>query len=812
MLTNKSGLWIVLLFSSVFVKSQTSPGCQNLKQQLIQPPIYYSAENKRSDTFNVFKYFVNLEIGNSANKFIRGNTQIKFAPKMNNRTFVFFDLLKMQIDSVKESGNLLTYQYNDTILKINFLSPKNTNDTALISVYYHGLPQTDASGWGGFYFDNTGGAQYAYNLGVGFAAKPHNFGRVWHPCFDNFVERARYQFAITSDTARRAYCNGYLLSDVVSGTNRTRTWVMNDEIPTYLASIALANYRQVNWSVNLLNGPTPINLVAAAADTTALKNSFVNLPNCVLGFENYYGVHVWNRIGYCLVPFNSGAMEHATNIAYPRAAIGSLQYEAELMAHELAHHWWGDLITCETQEDMWINEGMATYSGHLFKEWQYGYNSYLTGIRAQHDALLKQLHHKENGFKAISGIPHALTYGDHVYKKGADVAHTLRSYLGDSLFFGSIKYVMQQKAFQSINSAELKDLMQTSSGKNLSDFFTNWVFNGGWPHFAIDSVRVIQQSGSNYTVSVGIKQKRYGAPNLYNNVPLEISFFRPNWSRDIRKINFSGAAQQYTFALNFEPKSTILNYDSKIGDATSADIRTLKTLSAQNLNFGRVRITVTNTGADSSLIRVAHNFVKPDPFKNNPTNAMISDQRYWKIDGILSNGFNAKARFTFDGTKAYLSNNGYLDTLLTRVNGDSIRLYYRKDAGDDWKMVKPYVFNSLTLKSGYVEIDTLKIGEYTFANFGDTTAVGLKEYARGNNQLQLYPNPAKKKVELNLSGVNDFYTSIDITDVNGKQVYQEFVSPSSHKTISCEQFTSGVYMVNVRNGAKLLVSRKLIVQ
>jgi aminopeptidase N len=812
MLKIKYVLFLVFVMTRCFVFSQEQIGCQHSRQNIAAPPIYYSAENKRSDTFDVFKYFITLEIGNTANKFIRGNTQIKFAPKLNNQGFIRFDLLKMQVDSVKEANSILNYQYNDTVLRVNFINPKNANDTSLVTIYYHGLPQTDASGWGGFYFDNTGGAQYAYNLGVGFAAKPHNFGRVWHPCFDNFVERAKYQFAITSDTARRAYCNGYLLSDNINGPNRTRTWVMNDEIPTYLASVALANYKQVNWTVNTLSGPTPIHLVAVAGDTTALKNSFVNLPNCILGFENYYGTHAWNRVGYCLVPFNSGAMEHATNIAYPRAAIGSLQYEAELMAHELAHHWWGDLITCETQEDMWINEGMATYSGHLFKEWQYGYNSYITGMRMQHDALLKQLHHKENGFRAISGIPHALTYGDHVYKKGADVAHTLRSYLGDSLFFSSIKYVMQQKAFQSINSAELRDLMQTASGKNLSDFFSNWVFSGGWPHFAIDSVRNVQQSGNNYTVSIGIKQKLYGANNLFNNVPLEISFFKADWSREIRKINFSGASQQYTFALNFEPSATILNYDSKIGDATSADIRTLKTVSAQNLNFGRIRLTVTNTGSDSSFIRVAHNFVKPDPFKNNPANALLSNQHYWKVDGIFSNGFNAKARFTFDGSKAYLSNNGYLDTLLARVNGDSIRLYYRKDAGSDWQMVRPYLFNTLTLKSGYIEIDTLKIGEYTFANFGDTTAVGLKEYNKGDNELILFPNPSKKKVTLKLKSVKDFYNRIELVDVKGKIVYEEFVKPSDEATISIEHLPNGVYMVNVSNGSKRLVSKKLIIQ
>ena len=161
---------------------------------------------------------------------------------------------------------------------------------------------------------------------------------------------------------------------MVTLAKRTRKWVLNEEIPTYLASVAVARYRQVNWSINALDGTKPITLVSAGTDTTAMKNGFVNLKDCINGFENYYGPYKWNRFGYCLVPFNSGAMEHATNIAYPRAVAGNLAYEAELMAHELSHHWWGDLVTCETQEDMWINEGMATFSSYMFLEWKYGKN------------------------------------------------------------------------------------------------------------------------------------------------------------------------------------------------------------------------------------------------------------------------------------------------------------------------------------------------------------------------------------------------------------------------------------------------------
>lgn len=787
--------------------------CQHAKQAAsTATPPYYSAENLRSDTFDVFKYFIDLEIGTAANKFIKGNTTIKFAPKQNNKTFIRFDLLKLLIDSVKEANTLLAYTYNDTILKVDFTAAKNINDTSFITVYYHGVPQGDPSGWGGFYFDNTNGSDYAYNLGVGFGAKPHNYGRVWFPCFDNFVERSRYQFAITSDTARRAYCNGYLLSDVVNFPKRTRTWVMNSEIPTYLASVALAKYAQVNWTVTTLNGVKPITLAAAAGDTTAMKNGFTHLTNCIAGFENYYGPYIWNRFGYCGVPFNSGAMEHATNIAYPRAVFGSLAYEASLMAHELSHHWWGDNITCETQEDMWINEGMASFSAFMFTEWQYGKPAYLNSIRVQHDDLLKKLHHKEGGFRAISGVPHSLTYGDHVYLKGSDVAHSLRGYLGDTLFFQACKDVMTQNTLKHINSIQLRNMMQTSSGKNLTDFFDNWVFSGGWPGFAIDSVKVLNQSGGNYTVQVGVKQKLYGAPSLYNNVPLEISFLKSDWSRTIRKFTFSGSAQTFTFVIPHAPEYSILNYDSKIGDAASSESYTFKTLTTVNLNRARMRFTATNLGGDSSFVYATHYFIKPDTIKNNPEGALISDQHYWRIGGIWQPGLVIKARFNYDGGFGYTTTYGYLDTLLCRVNGDSIRLYYRKDAGDDWKMVKNFTKTSPGIKSGFIEIDTLKMGEYTFANHGDTTlAIGVKEQKKNIGKVSLYPNPAKRSVTVDMSAFDANSDGIEILNAEGKLVYSLAVSEKKVK-VNTESLSKGIYMVHIKDGYRTITTKKLVIE
>ena len=807
-LTFKLILFCFLILQNInFTKAQV-PGCQNCKNAQAQS-IYYSVENLRSDTFNVLKYTINLEIGNTSNFLLSGNTQIRFAPKLNGRTFIRFDLLKLIVDSVKENNQLRTYAYNDTVLKVNFASPKNVVDTSIFTVYYKGSPQIDATGWGGFYFDNAQNAQYAFNLGVGFGAKPHNYGRVWFPCFDNFVERSKYEFNITSDTTRRAYCNGQLISDVIASNKRTRKWQLNEEIPTYLANIVLANYTQVNWTINTLSGIKPITLVAVAADTTPMKAGFVNLKNCIHGFENYFGPYKWNRFGYSLVPFNGGAMEHATNITYPRSLV-SIAYEADLMAHELSHHWWGDLITCETQEDMWINEGMATFSSYMFTEWQYGKTAYINKVKTEHEALLHFLHKNEGGFRAISGVPHSLTYGDHVYKKGADVGHTLRGYMGDSAFFNGAKYTMQQNAFKSINSTEFKNHLQTSSGQNLNDFFTNWVFSGGWSHFAIDSVKYI--SGVNgIDAIVSLKQKTYGASSLHNSVPLEVSFFKSDWSRATKRVVMSGASQTFTLSNVHGTVYCALNYEDKIGDATSHEAKIIKNTGNVTYTFGKVFIQVQNPGADSSLLRIIHNYVRPDPFKKNPIHHKLSDQHFWKVEGILSPGFASKVRFNYDGNKTNSGAYSYLDTLITIVNSDSVNLFYRQNASDDWRMLRNVTKFSSGLRTGYIQIDTLKLGEYAFGNYGDSSLVGLGNNSKEKVEVKIFPNPASHKCTLEFKeAVKKEYT-ITVLDIEGKTVLSKAMNAKLAQ-LDIAHLAKGTYLVQISSGGLRVSAQKLLVE
>ncbi len=780
--------------------------CQKSKNTTLSntSSLYYSKDNLRSDSIDIIKYTINLDITDFTNQKIKGNTVVRFAPKIGMLQKLPLDLLKLQVDSIKLNNQLLTYNYNDTLLLVNLSTTVTTTDTSNLIVYYQGKPQGDLSGFGGFTFSGN----YAYNLGVGFSANPHVYGRAWFPCFDNFIERSSYEFNITTDTAKRAFCNGALMSDIKNGNKRTRQWILTKEIPTYLASVAVADYTLVNWNATAINGNMPIILAARASDTTNLKNAFVHLPDALTGFENYYGPYKWNRIGYCLVPFNGGAMEHATNIAYPQALI-NIAYE-DLMAHEFAHHWWGDLMTCETQEDMWLNEGMASYSERLFLEWVYGYDKYLAEVKQVHDDLIKHVHLTEKGFRAISGVPFDYTYSDHVYRKGADVAHTLRSYMGDAAFFTGLKYVLQQKSFKSMNSIEFRDLLQTSSGQNLTPFFNDWVLNGGWPHFSIDSVKTVGTTAP-FTSTVYVKQKLHGAPNLFTNVPLEITFMNSTWQKEIKPILMSGATQSFTIQTTINPAYSGINVGSKISDAISSEYKTIKTNSTITYTLARATFLVSNKGADTTLVRVEHNLAKPDAIKNNLNNFRLNTQHYWKIDGLLTSGFVSKLRLFYDGNKNP-SGFSYLDTCLTTINGDSMILLYRRNAASDWKEVKNYTKFKTSTRAGFFTADTLKLGEYTFANGKSAVLIGIEDKDNPKIEMSVYPNPAQQFITVSIKDYkinSDHY--FEIIDMQGK-ILQKINCINADTKIDVSQLAKGKYLINFVNKEKLTKTESFIVE
>jgi aminopeptidase N len=770
----------------------------------------------RSDTINILSYTINLNVTDFVTDTLRGNTIVRYVPKMNNIKTLSLDLLHFTVDSIKMGVSHLSYSYHDTLLIIKLPSIENIGDTNSLDIFYHGKPVLDPSGWGGFYFQSG----YAFDLGVGLTAIPHNFGRAWYPCFDNFVERATYVFNITTDSANRAFCNGYLTKDTVIGSLRTRTWNMPYTIPSYLAGVDVAPYSAIHDTFRGID-TLPILIASEAADTANIRKSFVHLHNAISIYQNCYGKYRWNKVGYSMVPFSGGAMEHASNIGFPLAAAnGTTTYEADIMAHELSHHWCGDLVTCSTAEDMWLNEGFAVFNQSIFEEYVYGESTYSTYTKANHENVIHYCGIADNGYWPLSGISQHYTYGNlnfncsTTYQKGADIFHTLRTYLGDSNFFNGMKYYFSNHAYEPVNADTLKNSLERYSGYNLGDFFNDWIFAPGFPQFSIDSMTVVP-NGLQYDVTVYIQQKTMGAPwnTYYTNVPVEVNFKSSNWGVFNQTIMVSGQHSSYTIMVPFNPVFAGLNMRNKIAEAVSSD--TLKITKTGTYNMGiysRVDLTV-NSISDSAFLFMEHNYAAPDPIKDTSLHYRLSPYRYWNISGIRPANFTCTTKLYFDGRKTYgnTSGIGYLDTILVAHNNDSLILLYRPNTKTDWKKFPGYTKYPLSSTYGYMQLDSFPNGQYTFADTGAYHILGTPEITISKPYLKIYPNPSAGSFTLEWPPANSIQY-IYVYDVEGKILTHIQMAPEQNNCqLNGQSWKNGTYIISITNGEKEIDSKNLVI-
>lgn len=801
----KLGKYILIIFFLSTVTMQFSAqSCQeiNCKHKHHNFEKNSATDNLRSDTIDVLNYAVDLDFTNASSQQIVGSCQVNFQALMNGVSSISLDLLQMNVDSIKQGSSSSVYSYNDTLLVITLQTILNANETDSVVVFYSGSPQGDPSNWGGFYFQGN----YAYNLGVGFGANPHNYGRVWHPCFDNFVERATYDITITTVSAHRGYANGLIVNETDNGTSFTREWSLSQEIPTYLACVAVSNYTHVSQSYpsTLQSINIPVQLIAEPSDTSNLKASFTNLFGAMSTFESQYGPYLWDKVGFHLVPFSSGAMEHATSIAYPQVtANGATTYET-LMAHELSHHWWGDLVTCRTAEDMWINEGMASYSERIFLEGIYGYETYLNDIKANHRDVLLNAHIRDSGYYALHGVPHNITYGDHSYNKGADVAHTLRGYMGDTEFFDGLHGFLAANEFQDVDAFDFRDYLTANTNIDVTDFFDDWVLNPGFPGFVVDSFNVVL-NGGNFDVEIFIHQKLKGTSQYFSNVPMEVTFMDGDWNKYTSTIVANGEFSQATVSCSFAPSMVYLNDGNKISQAVTGENVIVNSTGIKDLNFPLFRFTTSNPGVDSSLVRVEHYWIAPDGFKEpvNDWSYNISEERFWKVDGIFSPGFEASGRVFFN---AKTSVGGNLDNELCGLSGfheDSVKMLYRANASENWAEVPNSSVANLGSKTdgyGFVDFDNLQKGEYALG--WRKSPVSVQELDQNQLSLSLYPNPANNWISLGVNLEFGHDRVIKVFDATGKIVLSE---PFWAKQINVQSLSSGSYFLSIEEKGKTLI-------
>ncbi len=766
-------------------------------------------ESLRSDTVNVINYDVYMDFTQVLSSNITANCKINFEALMDINS-ISFDLLELNVDSVIIHGNNAAYSYNDSLLIIQLPGTLNAGNPDSLTVYYSGTPPQDPSGWGGFYMSSG----YYYNLGVGFESDPHNYGRVWHPCFDNFVERATYDFEILTNDQNTAYCNGTRLSETVVGTDSLlTTWKMNTEIPSYLAGISVSNYTHVelNYFSTSQGIDIPMWLVSLEADTTNFKLSFATLSDAMEVFEDKYGPYIWERVGFVAVPFNAGAMEHATHIAYPLAVLnGTTTYET-LMAHELSHHWWGDWVTTETAEEMWINEGMASYSEFLFTEWMYGYDAYMDDIRDNHYDMLHRAHIDDSGHYALNAVPIKWTYGEHSYRKAADVIHSLRKYMGDTNFFTGLNSIQSNFGGGNINSIEFMQELNTLAGVDVTDFFNDWFFQPGYAHYSISNY-TSTQVGSDYELLITVNQKLKGAADYHNNARIELTFMDAAWNKYTEDVVVSGDWEAVTVTVPFNPVFMAVNMNEFLNDATTAENDTITSVGNKYYNYANLKLTVSSL-TDSAMFRVEHNWVSPD-INNVPDNIQISRDRYWHIHGINMENIEGSMRFDFDGRNAV--NSDFDNSITVSVGGqsfkeDSLVLLYRPNATSNWEVhpdFELFTQGNSTNKWGNIVANVVMPGQYAFGY--RVHSVGIEE-----NQTQftynIYPNPIVDTMNIDLSNSAKSPFSVDIFAINGQLMETRGLIGQQVNPVPMNHYKNGIYILVVRDISSTIIGTKRVV-
>jgi len=745
--------------------------------------LFNSYSQSRIDSIHIAHYDIHLNITNLSSHQIAGSTTVSLVTKVNGVTQIILDLQSLVVDSVKWNNNSVSFNYVSPKLTIN-TTALTLFDTNYFTVYYHGTPVAD-SYWGGFFFTTT----YAYNMGVGMNSVPPSFGRCWFPCIDDFNDKATFTISVETDPDKMAVCGGLLTdSSTLNNGNKWWQWNLTDPIPTYLASIAVGAYTPFSDTIHLQNGIIPIQIYGTASQQTLIPGSFQNLKKVIRGFEKQFGTYEWERVGYVLIPFNSGAMEHATNIGYPNYSVNGTTANQSLFVHELAHSWFGNLLTCSEPQTMWINEGFARYAELVADQFLDSTNlTFKTNYRSLHRSVIKNAHSDDGDYYALDNVPQSATYGTTTYDKGGIVAHSLRGYLGDSLFFNGLKILFDQNKFGNVNSEQFFQKLSLIIGVDLNDFYLGWVHQPGFLNFSLDSIIPMNQPDG-YILSM--KQKLYHATEFADQNRVDIAFYSNSGdSYLIENVTFSGESEYVQVTIPFQPDFWLIDPHEKLSDAMIdywIQVPEVSLVNCADANFKIKSIT----GSDTSVYRVENNLCKPDPLRmTNPNIYRVSETHYWKIESIENHVITGEFQFK------YVTNGSIAPdaALLQNYTKEDLILLYRRNATQDWQIVTSSVTGNQY--TGQLITTHILPGEYTFG-------IGLDEVrineTKNQKPIEIYPNPAISILFYHIYSAEWDHLTFEFFDINGKLVLTN-QSSGVMGQIDISGIENGNYMVKVTN-------------
>jgi len=754
----------------------------------------------QTDSIDVIHYDINLDINNTVKNHHKGYCYLKIKVTNPINHIIHLSLLNHTVDSIYLNGYAADYTYLSPNINITLPSSVTNGDSVDVVVWYSGSQVVELYGWGGMHYD----PNIIYSLNVALMDDPHSYARSWFPALDLYSGKATFNLNISTQNTRKAICGGLLDSiENISDSSWLWHWRIPQRVSPYLINVAIANYVLIQDTVQGLAATYPLQVYCFAADSAVVAAKVPLIKNSFHTLENHFGQFRFNRVGYCVTPL--GSMEHIDNISLARnAAIGQGDENNSNMFHELGHSWFGNYMGAYCERDIWMKEGWASFSENLSLEANYGLDRAKNYFRNQMEDVLGSIP-KSEGYLTLYGTTGTDVYSNTTYRKGAAVVHTLKNYLGDSVFYPAVRSMLEHFGYGVATSFQMRDYLSQTTGVDLTDFFDFYVMDSGYNHYAITA-----KSFANNSATISIEQRVVvNQNNGCHSSRVPITFLDSNWHQFKKVIAFSGDSTTQTISLPFTPINCFIDLDEQVADATLDNYKIIDSVGKQTFAntyfFAKV-----NSVSDSIFLRSTLHWLGEKETASLPEGvSRISHKHYWTIEGQNISSNNIEGDFYFK----FLSGSNSFDQELINeyATYDSLVLLWRPNAQTQWSSV-PITKPDAT--SGYIKMQNLREGDYIMA-IGDTSLMSLNNVFADNSAqaMNLYPNPAKDFITISLPNSNLQYKQYNVTILNskGQKVYcYKWQKLSNEKTIKFN-LPQGVYVITLSSGDNAVCLHKRFV-
>lgn len=388
----------------------------------------------------------------------------------------------MTFKSVATDTTPVKYDYDGRALTVHLPTPLRSGEQRSITIEYDGANRTK-------------GAYFRPARHIVWTQGETEDNHYWVPTYDFPNDKETWEFYIWTAKGERALSNGRLAGSRTVGDSIEWHWILDKPASTYLMTAVVGNYTVLEdkpWR------NVPIGYWTYPDSIDAAWRGFAQTPQAVDVYSRKTGVpYPWNKYDQIVIPeFQYGGMENATATSQNDAEIlhpASAEPQANsvgLMAHELGHQWYGDLLTTRDWADVWLNEGFATFMEQVFREEDLGPDeAAIDRLGAQEQALdADRRARRPIVWNKWVNDPIEVFFTGHIYQKGATVIQMLRHQLGDDLFWKAMNRYTTANAYGNVVTADLEKAFEETTGKSYKAFFDQWVYGAGFPVFQVSSL------------------------------------------------------------------------------------------------------------------------------------------------------------------------------------------------------------------------------------------------------------------------------------------------------------------------------------